>query len=45
MIRLIDARISSIEGSCAFAGWFISDSTSTALESRTQSPRIASSPS
>jgi hypothetical protein len=30
MMRLIDARISSIEGSCAFAGCVISDSTSSA---------------
>jgi hypothetical protein len=46
MIRLIDARISSIEGSCAFAGWFISDSTSSAWErkGRTRSQRIASAP-
>jgi len=29
MIRLIDARISSIEGSCAFAGCVIADSTSS----------------
>jgi X-X-X-Leu-X-X-Gly heptad repeat protein len=27
MMRLMDARISSIEGSCAFAGWLISNST------------------
>src|SRR5262249_11986464 len=29
MIRRMEARISSIEGSCAFAGWFISASLSS----------------